>query len=147
MKKIKVLYQSDFSLAKTGFGRAARALLTFLYKTNKYEIVHYACGIPDGHPELNKTPWKTIGALPSSQKEIEQINKDPNLARAASYGAYRIDEVINEEKPDVYIAVQDIWGVDFAIEKKWFNKINSVIWTTLDSLPILPTEVEKAKRI
>jgi glycosyltransferase involved in cell wall biosynthesis len=147
MKKIKVLYQSDFSLAKTGFGRAARALLTYLYKTNKYEIVHYACGIPDGHPELNKTPWKTIGALPSSQKEIEEINKDPNLARAASYGAYRIDEVINQEKPDVYIAVQDIWGVDFAIEKKWFNKINSVIWTTLDSLPILPTAVEKAKRI
>jgi glycosyltransferase involved in cell wall biosynthesis len=147
MKRIKVLYQSDFSLAKTGFGRAARALLTYLYKTNKYEIVHYACGIPDGHPELNKTPWKTIGALPSSQKEIEQINKDPNLARAASYGAYRIDEVINQEKPDVYIAVQDIWGVDFAIEKKWFNKINSVIWTTLDSLPILPTAVEKAKKI
>ena len=147
MKRIKILYQSDFSLAKTGFGRAARALLTYLYKTNKYEIVHYACGIPDAHPELNKTPWKTIGALPSSQKEIEQINKDPNLARAASYGAYRIDEVINQEKPDVYIAVQDIWGVDFAIEKKWFNKINSVIWTTLDSLPILPTAVEKAKRI
>ena len=147
MKRVKVLYQSDFSLAKTGFGRAARALLTYLYKTNKYEIVHYACGIPDGHPELSKTPWKTIGALPSSQKEIEQINKDPNLARAASYGAYRIDEVINQEKPDVYIAVQDIWGVDFAIEKKWFNKINSVIWTTLDSLPILPTAVEKAKKI
>jgi glycosyltransferase involved in cell wall biosynthesis len=147
MKRIKVLYQSDFSLAKTGFGRAARALLTYLYKTNKYDIVNYACGLPDGHPELNKTPWKTIGALPGSQREMEEINKDPNLARAASYGAHRIDDVIHQEKPDVYIAVQDIWGVDFAIEKKWFNKINSVIWTTLDSLPILPTAVEKAKKI
>ena len=147
MKRIKLLYQSDFSLAKTGFGRVARTLLTYLYKTNKYDIVHYACGLPDGHPELNKTPWKTIGALPSSQKEMEEINKDPNMARAASYGAHRIDDVIHQEKPDVYIAVQDIWGVDFAIEKKWFNKINSVIWTTLDSLPILPTAVEKAKKI
>ena len=147
MKRIKLLYQSDFSLAKTGFGRVARALLTYLYNTNKYDIVHYCCGLPHGHPELKKTPWKSIGTLPNTPQEIEALNKDPQLARMASYGAHRIDEVIKEEKPDVYIAVQDIWGVDFAIEKPWFNNITSVIWTTLDSLPILPTAVEKAKKI
>lgn len=146
MKK-KILYQSDFSLAKTGFGRAARSLLTHLHNTNKYDIVHYCCGVPNGHPELNKTPWKSIGSLPTSPQEIESLNKDPHLARMASYGAHRLDEVIKEEKPDIYIAVQDIWGVDFAIDKKWFNKITSVIWTTLDSLPILPSAVEKASKI
>lgn len=41
----------------------------------------------------------------------------------ASYGAHFIDRVINEEKPDVYFAVQDIWGVDFAIEKIGFLKL------------------------
>ena len=57
------------------------------------------------------------------------------------------EKEIKDEKPDVYIAVQDIWGVDFAINKPWFSKINSIIWTTLDSLPILPTAVEKASQI
>lgn len=147
MKKKKLVYQSDFSLAKTGFGRAAKALLTYLYKTGKYDIVHYSCGLPYTHPEFERTPWKTVGSLPNNPQEIQELNKDPNVARLASYGAHYLDKVIQEEKPDVYIAVQDIWGIDFAIDKKWFDKITSVLWTTLDSLPILPSAVEKAPKI
>ena len=146
-RKKKIVYQSDFSLAKTGFGRATKALLKYLYNTGKYEVVNYACGLQYSNPELKKTPWKSVGALPDNPQEIEQLNRDPNVARLASYGAHYLDRVIQEEKPDVYIAVQDIWGIDFAIEKKWFDKINSVLWTTLDSLPILPTAVEKAPKI
>ena len=33
----KLLFQTDSSLAKTGFGRNAKALLSYLYKTKKYE--------------------------------------------------------------------------------------------------------------
>jgi glycosyltransferase involved in cell wall biosynthesis len=146
-KKKKIVYQSDFSLAKTGFGRAAKALLTYLYKTGKYDIVHYCCGVQYSNPELRKTPWKSVGALPDTQQEIDQLNKDPNVARMASYGAHYLDRIIQDEKPDVYLAVQDIWGIDFAIDKKWFNKTTSVLWTTLDSLPILPTAVDKAPKI
>lgn len=147
MKKKKVLYQSDFALAKTGFAKIAKNVLTYLYNTGKYDIVAYCCGVQYSNPELKKTPWKSIGTLPDSGKEIEELNKDPNNARAASYGSYLLDKVILEEKPDVYIAVQDIWGIDFAIDKKWFNKIKSALWTTLDSLPILPTAVQKAPKI
>ena len=147
MRKKKVLLQTDFSLAKTGFGRNARALLKYLYLSNKYDVVHYCCGIPTSHPELSKTPWKSIGALPNNPQELEQINKDPHLARSASYGAHLIDKTIEDEKPDVYIAIQDIWGVDFAIDKSWFNKINSVIWTTLDSLPILDSAIKCAPKV
>lgn len=146
MKRKKILFQSDFALAKTGFGRNARAVLTYLYKTGKYDITHYCCGVIDGSPELKKTPWKSIGTLPSNPIELQEIQKNSELARMASYGAHRLDAVISEEKPDVYIAVQDIWGVDFAIEKKWYKEITSTIWTTLDSLPILPTAVEAAKK-
>ncbi|NBP14251.1 hypothetical protein EBU95_07605 [bacterium] len=146
-RKKKILYQSDFSLAKTGFGRASKTLLSYLYKTGKYEILHYCCGLTYNHPELSKTPWKSVGALPSSKAEIDELNKDPSNFRLASYGAYLLDKVVNDFKPDVYIAAQDIWGIDFAIEKKWFNKISSVLWTTLDSLPILPSAVEKASKI
>ena len=146
-RKKKVLIQTDFSLAKTGFGRNAKTLLKHLYSTNKYDLVHYSCGMTYDHPEFKKTPWKTVGSLPNTQQELDQLNRDPNLARMASYGAHLLDKVINDEKPDIYIGVQDIWGVDFAIEKPWFNKIASVIWTTLDSLPILQSAVTNAPKI
>lgn len=146
-RKKKVLIQTDFSLAKTGFGRNARALLKYLYSRNKYDLVHYSCGMTYDHPEFKKTPWKSVGSLPNNQQELDQLNRDPNLARMASYGAHLVDKVVNDEKPDVYLAVQDIWGVDFAIEKSWFNKISSVIWTTLDSLPILQSAITNAPKI
>lgn len=146
-RKKKFLYHSDFALAKTGFGRVSKSLLTYLYKTGKYDIVHYCCGMQQGNPELLKTPWKSVGSLPNNPAELEQLNRDPNQARMASYGAYLIDKVIDEEKPDVYIAAQDIWGVDYSIGKPWFNKIKSAIWTTLDSLPILPSAVAVAPKL
>ena len=143
----KILFQSDFALSKTGFGRNSKAILKYLYNTNKYDIVHYCCGIQKGNNQLERTPWKSCGSLPNTQQEVDKLNKDPHLARMASYGAYLLDEIIKEEKPDAYIAVQDIWGVDFAIDKPWFNKINSVIWTTLDSLPILDSAVKCAPKV
>ena len=146
MKK-KLLFQTDSSLAKTGFGRNAKALLSYLYKTKKYEIVQYCCGTAYSDPNLKRTPWKSIGTLPDDQNERHRISQDPGQARVASYGGYLIDKVISEEKPDFYFGVQDIWGTEFAINKPWFSKINSVIWTTLDSLPILPSAIENAPKI
>lgn len=142
----KILFQSDYSLAKTGFARNAKAVLSYLYKTNKYEIVHYCCGMAENSVHLSRTPWRSIGCLPANQQELAEINKDPHLARMASYGARNLDKVIQDEKPDIYIGAQDIWGVDYSAGKPWFNQINSVIWTTLDSLPILPAAVNAAKK-
>lgn len=149
MAKKRILYQSDFSLAKTGFGRCSKALLSYLYSTGKYDIYHYCCGMREGDQvaNLSRTPWKSIGTLPSDDAEMQNLNKDPEAMRLASYGSYSIDKVIKEIKPDVYIAAQDIWGVDFAIDKPWFKNISSVIWTTLDSLPILPTAIKAAKKV
>ena len=139
--KKKLVFQSDLALMKTGFGRNAKALLSYLYKTKKYDIVHYCCGTLRNDPKLKSTPWKSIGTIPENQP----TNPDPEQARRTSYGADLIDTVIKEEKPDVYIGCQDIWGVDFALEKVWFNEISSAVWTTLDSLPIIPTGIKCAK--
>lgn len=146
MRKKKLVFQSDFALANTGFGRNTKALLEYLYRTDKYDIVNYAVGMNWSNPGLKNTPWKSIGTLPDSQEELNRLNQDPNLARRASYGDHYLNRIIEQEKPDVYIAVQDIWGVDFAVEKPWFNKITSVLWTTLDSLPILPTAISIAPK-
>jgi glycosyltransferase involved in cell wall biosynthesis len=144
-RKKKVLYQSDFCLANTGFGRNTKAILEYLHSTGKYDLVNYVVGMNWSNPLLQRTPWKSYGTLPDSKEELNQLNQDPNNARRASYGDYNLNKIVEQEKPDVYIAVQDIWGIDFAVEKPWFDQISSVLWTTLDSLPILPTALQAAK--
>tara|TARA_Y100000593_G_scaffold749_1_gene1444 strand:+ start:69569 stop:71500 length:1932 start_codon:yes stop_codon:yes gene_type:complete len=146
-RKKKVLYHSDFALLKTGFGKVSKHILSHLYKTSKYDIVQLCCGLTDDNPQYTRVPWECVGAMPNDPEQIKQYDRDPKLAQMASYGAQRIDELVNKIKPDVYIGVQDIWGVDFAVNKKWFPYVNSAIWTTLDSLPILPTAVEASKKV
>ena len=134
-------------MVKTGFGRSAKALLSYLYKKNKYDLVHLCVGMNEAATDLKKTPWKSIGTIPASPEKRAEINRDPKLQKIAHYGAYNLDKVVEEEKPDIFIGAQDIWGLDFAINKHWFDKISSVVWTTLDSLPLLPNALELAPEI
>jgi glycosyltransferase involved in cell wall biosynthesis len=151
MRKKKVLIQTDFVLAKTGFGRNAKAVFEYLHSTNKYDLIHFAVGSVDMNPELDRTPWKSVGCVnPHKIQEIKQQNDPRNwegIERMAGYGAYALDDIIKQEKPDIFIAIQDIWGIDFSVEKRWFKKIPSVLWTTLDSLPILPKAVDIAPKV
>ena len=58
-----------------------------------------------------------------------------------------VDEIIKQEKPDVYVGIEDIWGFSGYWNKNWWNKINCMVWTTLDSLPLLPEAVSAAPKI
>lgn len=145
-RKKKVLFHSNYCGANTGFGRYMKEILAYLYKTNKYEICLYAAGMPWEHPEFNRWPWKVRGTLPNNPQELHQINRDPHMARMASYGVVNVDRVIEEFKPDIYIGVEDIWAFD-NWQRRWWNKFPCVIHTTLDSLPILQLAVDKAKDI
>ena len=147
VRKKKLVFHSDFALSKTGFGRNTKAILSYLFNTGKYEIISIAGGISKAHPELERTPWKSLGVVPVSGQEQVDCNSSPDKARLYAYGAYEVDKVISEEKPDVYITAQDFWGVDFVISKPWFNNITSAIWTTLDSLPLLPSAVKEAPNV
>ena len=71
----------------------------------------------------------------------------PDQQRSASYGSILVDRAVKEFKPDVYIGIEDIWGFGDYHTKPWWNKVNTMIWTTLDSLPILPQAVDYAPKI
>ena len=146
-KKLRVLFQTDSPLAKTGFGRNAKALLSYLYRTGKYEISQYCCSTAWSDPNLKRVPWEAFGALPDDKAELNQIAQNPQINRTLGYGAYNIDKAIKRTKPDVVISVQDIWGIDFTLDKPWFSKTHNVYWTTLDSLPIIPSAENAAKKI
>ena len=147
MRKKKILFHSNHSKAFTGFGKNAKNVLIHLFKTKKYDIVEFANGFQWDNPELKKTPWKVFGSLPNDPALIQQLNKDPQLGRQAGYGANMIDKIIEQEKPDIYIGAEDIWAFNGYTDKPWWNKTNCMIWTTLDSLPILPDAVSKAPNI
>ena len=110
MKKKKILFHSNHSKVFTGFGKNAKNIIKYLVETDKYEIVELANGVSFNHPDLKKLPWKAIGGLPNNQSEIDRINKDPNLAKMATYGGFIVDKAIKDEKPDVYLGAEDIWA-------------------------------------
>ena len=112
MRKKKLVFQSDFALANTGFGRNTKALLEHLYRTGKYDIVNYAVGMNWSNPALKQTPWESIGTLPDSQEEINRLNQDPNQARRASYGDFYLNRIVEQEKPDVYIPALSVMSVE-----------------------------------
>jgi glycosyltransferase involved in cell wall biosynthesis len=148
MRKKKVLFQSDSCLAKTGFGRSAKEVLTYLHKTGKYEIIEYCCSKHwSTDPEHSRKPWKSFGTVPDNMMELQAIAPDDQSKRMVAYGSHYLDRIIQQEKPDIYIAVQDIWGIDFAADRPWFNQITSVLWTTLDSLPILKSALDIAPKV
>ena len=147
MRKKRVLFLTDYAGAFTGFGKQCKLLLTYLYKTGKYEILSAAQGIPKHGPHVDKYPWKTIGVLPDDPQKIQQINQDPNLARAAAYGQLELNNIVKNFKPDVVFSINDTWGSQFVTDLPFYQKIPTVCWNTFDSLPLLPDTIEKANKI
>jgi glycosyltransferase involved in cell wall biosynthesis len=143
----KILFHSNFSRAFTGFGKNAKNILRYLFSTGKYEIFEAANGMAFEGPETARQPWKSYGTFPPPQKAEQLKSQNPGIENSFGYGAGMIDEIINLVKPDIYIGVEDIWGFNGYWDKPWWNKINSIVWTTLDSLPILPDAVNAAPKI
>jgi glycosyltransferase involved in cell wall biosynthesis len=147
-RKKKVLFQSDSCLAKTGFGRSAKEVLLYLHKTGKYDIVEYCCSKHwSMDAEHKRKPWPSYGTVPDNMMELNAIAPTDQHKRMVAYGSHYLDRIITQEKPDVYFAVQDIWGIDFAVDKPWFDKMTSVLWTTLDSLPITKMALDIAPKV
>jgi hypothetical protein len=147
MRKKRILYLSDYAGAYTGFGKQTKLLLTYLYKTGKYEILNLAQGTRKDGPHQTKFPWKTLGVIPTDPSFNDKCSKDPNLPRAASYGILEINNAVKEFKPDVIFSVNDTWGSQFIADQPFSSKIPYVCWNTFDSLPLLKDTVEKAGKI
>ena len=148
-KKKTVCIVSDYPILKTGLARNARCLVEYLYKTEKYNLVYYACGTTWDSPDYQRFPFKVVGALPNNPQEIEQIQRDPQQARDAAYGSYNVDRVIKELKPDILLVENDSWAMSPWIGRKWWNKIHCIPHITLDSLPFLPDQkklIESSKK-
>jgi len=147
IRKKRVLLHSDFPLASTGFGRVQKALSAYLWKTGKYEVKNLCCGIPEDAPQLDNVPWSCEGVIENTPQMQQQMQADPNFARMVTYGGVKLDKVVSRWKPDVYIGFQDVWGIDYAVDKSWFKNITSCVWLTLDSIPVLKSAIDIAPKV
>ncbi len=147
LSKKKILFHSSYSRKLTGFAKNAKNILAHLASTGKYEIIEFANTMSWSDSELQTLPWRAIGSGPDEQDVIIENNKDQIKSKEMSYGLLKIDEVIEQEKPDIYIGAEDIWAFNKIIGKPWWNQMNCMIWTTLDSLPLLPDTINLSKKI
>jgi DNA-directed RNA polymerase subunit RPC12/RpoP len=117
-----------------------------LIRTGKYEVVYYCTNhVLSNDPNLSRMPCKAYGAIPADQNILNQLNQDPNRARDVAYGSFFIDQIIKDEKPDIYWESDDLWSSNGYIDKPWFKAINSVFHKTPDSIPILDVAYQQAK--
>ena len=142
MRKKKILIHSNFCKAFTGFGKHKKNILKYLANTDKYEIFEAANGKIKGDPSLNSLPWKCYGTVPANYNSLQGDEK-----KKAGYGQLEIANIIKEVEPDVYIGIEDIWGFSDLPNQAWWKNINKMIWTTLDSLPILEQAIDFAPKL
>lgn len=144
MKKKTVLIHSNFCRAFTGFGKNKKNLLRYLYDTGKYNLVELANGLQWHDVQTQNVPWECRGSLPD-QAKMQGLS--PEAQRDEGYGYTLVDNAVKEFKPDVYIGIEDIWAFNGYDKKPWWDKINTMIWTTLDSLPILQSAIDFAPKV
>lgn len=145
-----MLLVSNSSISNTGFGKSAKTVLKYLWETNKYEIAQMCIGGIykfEDDPSFSKTPWKNYGSLPKNVSKIENLLHSPDHRRVVAYGYYGIDEVVKDFKPDFLIFAEDPWAGSNLHQKPWWDQVNCLFWTTLDSLPILPKAIEQANHM
>ena len=147
MRKKRVLIHSNFCKMFTGFGKHKKNLLSYLYKTGKYDLIELSNGFSWESEQVQYVPWKSYGTLPEDPEILKEISIDERRKNAAGYGAEMIDHAIKELKPDIYLGIEDVWAFNGFQDKEWWNKIHCIIHTTLDSLPILPDAVSIAPKV
>lgn len=147
MVRKKIVLQTNGPWLKTGLGQNGRYLMKHLIKTGKYEVVYYCTNhVMSNDPNLLRMPCKAYGAIPADPNILNQLNQPQNQqwARDVAYGAHFIDQIIKDEKPEIWWESDDLWSTNGYMDKPWFKQINSVFHKTPDSVPILDVAYQQA---
>ena len=145
-EKIRVLWYGDSPVVNTGFGVVSKSIVERLAKTGKY---HVTCvGINDratdpNHP-LRHNPNVTCVPVP-------YLDRDP-------YGYEVLPQVMQQFKPDVVLALNDIWlltghphhqNVDWFYQmcKQYVPQAPIIVYFPVDGEPFHPHWIQFCNQI
>lgn len=146
MRKKKIVLNTNAPWLHTGLAENGGYLAKYLFKTGKYDLVYYCSQVSVLDGNHAKMPWKSRGCIPADQGVIQRANQDPGFARWMAYGGLLINDVIKDEKPDIFWGSDDIWtfSADF-YKSNWWKQISSFLHITVDSVPVIEQAYEQAK--
>lgn len=141
MSKKRIGFVTSSILLKTGFSTNARALLPYLWSKQEYEIFHLNQGMGDT-PEFERLPWKNDAVMKPGIFDQHRFGSDHGYQRTVSYGNLAVEKFIIDNRLDYLVLAEDPWSYepDYYFKSRWWPsmKNNVLLWTTVDSLPILP---------
>ncbi len=132
---MKILFESEASHSKSGFGKYYHEVISRLHAMDKYEIAEFASYGLVGDKETHDIPWRYY---PNSV-----LGDDPRMEQYASsktheFGGWRFDQVILDFKPDIVIGCRDPWQMLHHEKSPGRPYFHRVVMPTVDSEPQRP---------
>ena len=130
MRKKRILFINEASYLATGYAIYGREVMSRLHASGKYEIAELATyGSPLDTRRFN-IPWTYYGNAPDDQGNPSYHSNIANL-----YGAWRLEEVLLDFKPDFVTTISDIWMTSFIPESPFRKLFNWSHLAPVDSVP------------
>jgi len=131
----KILMVTESSTTLSGYGTYTKALLSRLHKSGKYEVAELAGYAHINTPGLKDIPWKVYpnGLDPSNPNDPRHqiLNSQP----INQFGAWRLERVCLDFKPDIVFDIRDPWMLMFEGQSPLRKFYHWVIMPTVDSAP------------
>src|ERR1700744_3640086 len=109
MRKLRILFCTEFTKLNTGYAGYYHNLLTQLHASDKYEIFEFAAYFKSSDPQLQQlaqqVPWKIYANLPENDRDDEIYKSHPGN----EFGRWKFDSVCLECQPDIVCSIRDYW--------------------------------------
>ena len=132
--KKRILMVNEGSHLFTGFSTYGKEVLTRLFNTGKYELAEFASFTDVGAAQANKSsiPWKVY---PNHVPDTDPRHPSMKLRGDGVFGAWRLDRVLLDFKPDIVFDIRDYWMLAFENNTALRPFFHWAIMPTVDSAP------------
>lgn len=131
MRKPRILFVNEASYLNTGFSIYGKELLSRLYKTQKYTIAEFASYGNFKEVKSLDLPWRWYPNTPTNEQENQEYNSSPYN----SFGAWRLNDVLLDFKPDFVVGIRDPWMDSILVQTPYKKLFHLVLMPTVDSDP------------
>lgn len=129
--KRKILFTTEYTNAKSGFGKIGRELLTRFAQIPDFDIAEASAFATIEH-DFSHAKWRvyplTVGP---NHPEFQIFESHPNN----NWGAWRMDRVLLEYQPDIVINWGDPWNYQFMDNSPFREFFHLCVCPTCDSTP------------